>query len=167
MSSLLPVVPPAERCAASLDSAEMENGDRETKPDLAGAGDGGRRLLIDAMNVIGSKPDKWWNHPDRAMREFTRAIDRYAALTEGDIMVVFDKDPGNLPDPERVEVVIAAWKGRNAADHEIVRIVSEADDPSDLRVVTSDKRLREQVSELGAGVIPAGAFRARMERVIG
>ena len=129
--------------------------------------DGRQRLLIDAMNVIGSRPDRWWNDPDRAMREFARTIDRYAALTEDDITVVFDKDPGDLPDAPQIEVVIASWKGRNAADHEIVRIVSEVDDPSELRVVTSDKRLREKVSRLGARVLPAGAFRSRMEGVIG
>src|SRR6266571_950443 len=28
----------------------------------------GVRWLIDGMNVIGSRPDGWWNDPDRAVR---------------------------------------------------------------------------------------------------
>jgi predicted RNA-binding protein with PIN domain len=121
------------------------------------------QLLVDGMNVVGSRPDKWWNDPDRAMRRLAQALDSYAATTGEDVRVVFDKDPKRLPDLSHVEIVIAARKGRNAADHEIVRIVAEDDDPSSMRVVTSDKRLRERVTELGARVISSGTFRNRLD----
>jgi predicted RNA-binding protein with PIN domain len=78
-------------------------------------------------------------------------------------VVVLDKDPGALPEVSHAEVVVARRKGRNAADYEIERMVAEAEDPSLLTVVTSDKRLVEKVRSLGAGVTGAGAFRRRLD----
>jgi predicted RNA-binding protein with PIN domain len=122
--------------------------------------------LVDGMNVIGSRPDGWWNDPDRAMLRLAEALDHYAAKTGEEVRVVFDKSPEKVPKPGHVDVVIAARRGRNAADHEIVRIVAEGDDPSSIRVVTSDKRLREMVIELGARVVSSGAFRKRVDEVV-
>jgi predicted RNA-binding protein with PIN domain len=122
------------------------------------------RYLVDVMNVIGSRPDKWWNDPDRAMRGMSAALDEYSGLTGRRIVAVFDREPPGLAEPEHIEVVVAKWKGRNAADHEIAEIVRSDTSPQGIRVVTSDKRLAETVEALGAGVIPAGAFRNRMER---
>src|SRR5439155_470304 len=39
------------------------------------------RWIIDGMNVIGSRPDRWWNDPDRAVRRFIEEIDRYGSRT--------------------------------------------------------------------------------------
>lgn len=122
-----------------------------------------RRLLVDAMNVIGSRPDRWWNDPERAMRRFAVAVDKYAEGTEDDLTVVFDKDPTELPPLPNIEVALARRKGRNAADHEIEQIVKASEDPSSLTVVTSDKRLVERVQALGAEVVRAGVFRDRLE----
>jgi predicted RNA-binding protein with PIN domain len=124
------------------------------------------RYLVDAMNVIGSRPDKWWNDPDKAMRKMADALDEYSSLTGKEIVVVFDREPPGLEEPDNIEVVVATWKGRNAADHEITEIVKADSDPETIRVVTSDKRLAEKVEGLGARVIPSGAFRHRMERFL-
>ncbi|MDQ3940492.1 MAG: NYN domain-containing protein [Actinomycetota bacterium] len=123
------------------------------------------RWIVDAMNVIGSRPDRWWNDPDRAMREMADAVDGYAVATETDITLVFDKDPGDLPSTTRIEIVIASRSGRDAADHEIVQLVEEDDDPGSLRVVTSDRRLVERVTDLGAGITSAGRFRRDLDRI--
>lgn len=122
--------------------------------------------VVDGMNLIGSRPDRWWNDPDRAMRRLAEALHRYGGRTGDQVTVVFDKDPGELPELGHLDVVVAGRRGRNAADHEIVRIVAEADDPSSLQVVTSDKRLRERVMALGARVLSAGAFRDDLDKVI-
>lgn len=122
-----------------------------------------RRLLIDAMNVIGSRADRWWNDPDRAVREMTAALDDFAATSGETVVVVLDKDPGGLPEVDHAEVVVARRKGRNAADYEIEQLVAGAEDPSALTVVTSDKRLVERVRSLGAKVTGAGAFRRRLD----
>ena len=115
------------------------------------------------MNVIGSRADKWWNDPDRAVRDMTRALDEYAARSGRAMTLVLDKDPGSLPSMEHVEVLVARRRGRNAADFEIERIVADAADPSALIVVTSDKRLVDKVTSLGAHVTGAGTFRRMMD----
>lgn len=122
------------------------------------------RWLIDGMNLIGSKPDRWWNDPDRAVRRLIEELDGYASATGENVAVAFDRRP---PDVEpgihgAVEVLFASWRGRNAADHEIVRIVAEAQAPHSLRVVTSDRRLAERVRELGASVTSSMSFRRRL-----
>ena len=115
------------------------------------------------MNVIGSRADRWWNDPERAMRALASELDNYAGTSGEDVTIVFDKDPGSLPHVDHVEVVVARRKGRNAADYEIEQLVAAADDPSALTVVTSDKKLVEKVRSLGANVTGAGAFRRRLE----
>lgn len=120
------------------------------------------RWVVDAMNVIGSRPDRWWNDPKKAMRAMARLLDGFAARTGDELTVVFDTDPGPLQDTDHIEVVIAGRKGRNAADYEIEQIVAADEDPSRLRVVTSDKRLVEKVAELGAKVTGSGRFRNQL-----
>jgi predicted RNA-binding protein with PIN domain len=122
------------------------------------------RWIVDAMNVIGSKPDGWWKDRDGAMRTFAQTVDDYARTTGKDIIVVLDKDPGRLPETPHVDVVISRHRGPNAADREIERLVREAKDPERLRVVTSDRALIEKVTALGAKVIPSSTFRAELAR---
>jgi predicted RNA-binding protein with PIN domain len=123
------------------------------------------RWLVDGMNVIGSKPDRWWNDIDRAVHRMVDSLRGFAERTGEDVTVVFDRKPRDL-EPGRhgpILVEFARWRGRNAADHEIVRIVAEDPDPSGVTVVTSDDRLAERVEELGAKVAPAGGFRRRLD----
>lgn len=123
-----------------------------------------RRLLIDVMNVVGSRPDRWWNDPDRAVRRMVEVLDDYVGKTGEDLTLFLDKDPGDLPELDHVAVVVARRKGRNAADYEIEQAVEGADDSSALTVVTSDKKLADKVRLLGARVVGAGAFRQLVEK---
>ena len=126
---------------------------------------GTRRWLVDGMNVIGSKPDRWWTDIDGAVHRMVDSLDAFAKRFGGDVTVVFDRQPRDL-EPGRhgdVEVAFAQWKGRNAADHEIVRMVDEDADPHGITVVTSDDALAQRVRELGAAVTPAGGFRRRLD----
>jgi predicted RNA-binding protein with PIN domain len=122
----------------------------------------GEQWIVDAMNVIGSRPDGWWNDPDSAMRDFAREVDDHARRTAKAITVVFDKNPGGLPDTKYANVIIARRRGRNAADYEIERLVGDDDDPSRLRVVTSDRRLIDKVKAAGANVVSSGSFRKEL-----
>ena len=122
------------------------------------------RWIVDAMNVIGSRPDGWWNDPDEAMRDFARALDDHAGSTGKDITVVFDKDPGRLPETSHIDVVIARRRGRNAADYEIEQLVEGEDDPQRLRVVTSDRDLADKVRAAGAKVVSSGNFRRELDQ---
>jgi predicted RNA-binding protein with PIN domain len=124
----------------------------------------GERWIVDAMNVIGSRPDRWWNDPDAAMRDFAQEVDDHARNTGKDITVVFDKDPGQLPRTQHAHIVVARRRGRNAADYEIERLVADEEDPTRLRVVTSDRRLADDVRALGAKVVSSGSFRLELDR---
>ena len=129
----------------------------------------GARWLIDGMNLIGSRPDRWWNDPDRAVRRLIQELDRYAAATGEDVTVVFDRRPPDVPPGVHgaVLVAFASRRGRDAADDEVVRMLAEDRAPRLFIVVTSDRRLGERVRELGAGVMSAGSFRRRMDEALG
>ena len=133
-----------------------------------GAGGGRPRWLVDGMNLIGSRPDRWWNDPDRAVRRLIDELDRYASASGDEVTVVFDRRPPDV-EPGRhgaVGVVFASRRGRNAADDEIVTMVAGDPDTAADRVVTSDRRLAERVRDLGAGVEPSSRFRRLVDRVL-
>ena len=117
------------------------------------------RWYIDAMNVIGSRPDGWWRDRERAVRDLVAAVSDWAE--DEPVTVVLDAGPDDLLGTEgAVTVVRASRRGRNAADDEIVRLV-EAE--PDAVVVTSDAELAARVRALGARVEGAGSFRRWLE----
>ena len=118
------------------------------------------------MNVIGPRPDGWWKDRDAAMREFVESLRRYAESSGNDVTVVFDYRPDGMPVGRlgKIGVVFAREAGPNAADRTIVRRVQRDPNPTSLEVVTSDRRLAEDVRKLGAEVEPARKFRDRLER---
>jgi predicted RNA-binding protein with PIN domain len=126
------------------------------------------RWVVDGMNVIGSRPDRWWNDPDKAVRRFIEDLDRYASATGDEVTVVFDRRPPEVSPGLHgaVHVAFASWRGRNAADRDIVRIVAEDPAPGSLTVVTSDADLAERVGQLGARVRSSGSFRRRLDEVL-
>ena len=141
----------------------------EVTGDTGGSGDRRRPVwLVDGMNVIGSRPDRWWNDRDGAVRRLIGELGRFAAATGDEVTVVFDRRPPDVA-PGRhggVEVAFASRRGRNAADHEIVDLVAGNPEPGRYLVVTSDRRLVERVRELGAGVEPSSRFRRHLDRVL-
>jgi predicted RNA-binding protein with PIN domain len=141
----------------------VEHEDRGGPPDQPGAG-----WLIDGMNLIGSRPDRWWNDPDRAVRRLIEALDHYASATGEEVTVVFDRQPPGVAAGRHgaTLVVFASRRGRDAADDEIVRILAEDLAPGSVRVVTSDRGLVERVRQLGAAVISSTSFRRRMDQVL-
>ncbi len=112
-------------------------------------------LFIDAMNVIGSRPDGWWRDREGAIR---RLVDEVRAWADDDVTVVLDHGPQDLIGTVgHVTVVKAARTGRDAADDEIARLVAAGD-----TVVTSDAALADRVRARGASVEGAGSFRRRL-----
>jgi predicted RNA-binding protein with PIN domain len=137
-----------------------------------------QRWLIDGMNLIGSRPDRWWNDPDRAVRRLIDELDRYASASGDEVTVVFDRRPPDLRAGMHgaIDVVFASRHGRNAADDEIVMMLADradrddraaGEDPGPPRVVTSDRRLVERVRELGAPVASTSLFRRRLDGAAG
>lgn len=121
------------------------------------------RLLVDGMNVIGTRADGWWRDRDAAMARLVDRLERWSAASGDDVTVVFERKPRPPISSPLVEVAHAPKPGPNAADDEIVRRVREDPDPRSIRVVTSDYLLGDLVRGLGATVEPAGAFRDRIE----
>jgi predicted RNA-binding protein with PIN domain len=123
--------------------------------------DPGRRLVVDAMNVSGSRPTGWWRDRRGAMAEFVEELARYAEATGAPVTVVLDSRPFPV-DAGGVDVRFAS-PGRDAADDAIVELVEAHSDPSSLTVATSDKGLVSRARALGAEVMSAGAFRRRLD----
>ena len=119
-----------------------------------------RRWVVDASNVIGSRPDGWWRDRAGAARRLVEQLDRFAGDTGEPVIVVLDA--GEPPEAERAEVVVASRRGRNAADDAIVELL-EARGGEGMRVVTSDAELGRRVRALGAEVEGAGGFRKRLD----
>jgi len=116
--------------------------------------------FIDAMNVIGSRPDGWWRDREGAMRRLVEEVREWARDADGDVTVVLDAGPDDLlGEAAGVTVERAARRGPNAADDEIVRLV---DGLEDAVVVSSDAALADRVRALGARVEGAGAFARRL-----
>ena len=124
-----------------------------------------RRLLVDGMNVIGTRPDGWWRDRPAAVRALVGRLAAWQATTGEAVTAVFDgRPPAHLPDTG-VEAVFAPGRGRNRADDEIVRRVEVDADPGGLRVVTSDAALAARVRQWGAAVVSAGAFLRLIDEV--
>jgi len=117
------------------------------------------------MNVIGSRADRWWNDPDRAVRRFSDELVDFAEATGEEVVVVFDRRPRDLTAGTRgpIEVMFASRTGRNAADHDIAEFVAQAEAPETITVVTSDRALVDRVKQRGARVATAGSFRRRLD----
>lgn len=123
-------------------------------------------LCIDAMNVIGSRPDGWWRDRDAAVVRLVDELQPYAAGLVADVLVVVDGRPiGGLLEGRHaaVEVRYATRRGRDAADDRIVGLVG-ATDHLDVEVVTSDRDLRERVGELGASTTGPRQLLDRLSR---
>ena len=123
------------------------------------------RWLVDGMNVIGSRADRWWNDPDRAVRRFIDELVDFAEATGEEVVVVFDRRPRDLTAGTRgpIEVMFASRTGRNAADHDIAEFVAQAEAPETITVVTSDRALVDRVKQRGAKAASAGSFRRRLD----
>lgn len=130
----------------------------------------GRRaaVVVDAANVVGSRPDGWWR--DRAgatvrLRDRLAAADGFAAAALGlpadrwwpDVSMVVEGRAGDVGGTDGVEVVSAPGEG----DDTIVAVARKTvhDRPGDpVVVVTADRELRRRVVAVGATVTGAGTL---------
>lgn len=123
-------------------------------------------LVVDAANVMGSRPDGWWRDRPGAVRRLrdqlavsTRDGWPRSALTGG-------SDGGLRVFPELVLVAEGAARGveaapgvevvsaRGSGDDTLVEVVAHrVGGPRPVLVATADRELRGRVTELGAGVV--------------
>ena len=117
-----------------------------------------RRLVVDGMNVIGSRPDGWWRDRDGAVRKLLTRLQELASTSGDDTTLVLDGRPlTDLPEGDHggVHVRYATRGGRNAADDRIVELVGADADPASITIVTSDRELAQRLRDLGADVVGA------------
>jgi hypothetical protein len=116
-----------------------------------GLRDAVRMLVIDAANVIGSRPTGWWRDRPRATRLFTERV--RATVTAGrlgaPVTIVVEgraRAGADEADVDGVEVVHARGEG----DDTIVAITETS---RDVVVVTADHELAERVRAANAQVV--------------
>ncbi|HEX8752855.1 MAG TPA: RNA-binding protein [Solirubrobacterales bacterium] len=119
--------------------------------------------MVDAMNVIGSRPDGWWRDRAGAIERLVGELDRWAGGVEEAVTVMLEHEPRRPLAAEHVEVAWAPQAGRNAADGEILRRLDGWLAEGPVTIVTSDRDLAGRGRARGAEVEPASAFRRHLE----
>jgi hypothetical protein len=122
---------------------------------VVGARDAGRVLVVDAANVIGSRPTGWWRDRPGAARRFTGRV--RAAVVAGrldpPVTVVLEGQAKRGVDEgieDGVEVVHAPGEG----DDTIAALAGAHDAHGGQNVVvTADRGLAERVRATGAQVV--------------
>ncbi|MEV4123857.1 NYN domain-containing protein [Nocardia sp. NPDC049707] len=107
-------------------------------------------IVIDAANVVGSRPDGWWRDRAGAAR---RLLMRLSALEQhltqpAEVVVVLEgaAKAAASEEFESVRVVLADGSGDDA----IVDVVAAATEADRITVVTADRGLRDRIEALGA-----------------
>jgi len=117
------------------------------------------RWIVDAMNVIGARPDGWWRDRHGAMVRLVDRLEAWARTEQVDVTVVFEQPPSPPIVSEVVTIAYAPTAAPNSADGEILRLVRADARPGDILVVTSDRALASDVVAAGAEVSPVARLR--------
>lgn len=113
--------------------------------------------IIDGNNVMGSRPDGWWNDRPKAMERISQEIAVWCRTHTDRVTLVFDGPTlagvsilsgGNL------EIRFAGRHVRDGADDEIVHWAQRAEPP--FTVVTADRGLRARLPTSASVEGPAG-----------
>ena len=122
--------------------------------------DADTHVFVDGNNVMGSRPDGWWRGRSAAAQRLIADL-MPLARASGTWTIVFDglPPPDDAPHPaDALSVEYAARYGADAADDRIVELIGGLPPGTRALVYTSDRRLRERASALGARVEGASAL---------
>lgn len=109
-------------------------------------------LIVDAANVVGSRPDGWWRDRPGAVRRLHGAL-ADAAIGDTDVVLVLEGRAREGLQAGRVDGVRVVH-ARGSGDDEIVALVAAArGEGGAVTVVTADRGLRERVAALGATTV--------------
>ncbi|CAN5573038.1 NYN domain-containing protein [soil metagenome] len=128
------------------------------------------RWVVDAMNVVGCRPDGWWRDRTGAVAGLVEEIVHWRELTGEPVLVVVDGFGSERLDSGThlgVHVLFVETAAPDAADDRIAALVGRHPEPSTLRVVTSDGDLADRARAAGATVEGAAAFRRRLQDAAG
>ena len=134
-------------------------------------------LVVDAANVVGSRPDGWWkDRPGSA----SRLLSRLAALQVAGVRAEAGEQQGELPIVRRWPRIVVVLEGeaRAASDPsglDVVRAAGSGDDAivaqaqrfagRPVTVVTADRGLGERVTAVGAATIGPGRLLDLLDRL--
>ena len=119
--------------------------------------------VVDAMNVIGSRPDGWWLDRGSAIERLVGQVDRWAEHREERVTVMLEHEPRAGLRAERVRIAWASAPGADAADREILARLPAWLAEDEVVVVTSDRDLKAKSIAAGAAVVPSRPFRAELD----
>jgi hypothetical protein len=118
------------------------------------------RWFVDGNNVMGSRPDGWWNDPAGAKARLAHAVALWCRTHADPVLLVFDRPEAPAAAREaggNLVVEFAPRTGRDAADHHLVERVGDAYvTDTELVVVTADRGL---IDRLPPGVDTMGPSR--------
>lgn len=114
-------------------------------------------LVVDAANVVGSRPDGWWrDRAGAARRLLTSLKDLPSQLNDPtEIAVVLEGaaksavESESDPDFTELQIILAAGSGDDAIV-DLVAAAVAADNNRQITVITADRGLRARVEPLGA-----------------
>jgi len=122
----------------------------------------GRRqvIVVDAANVIGSRPDGWWrDRPGAARKLLLRLASLQERLAETtDVVAILEGaaraavSGADAPDVGTLRVVLADGSG----DDTIVAVTAESaahESNPEVTVVTADRGLRQRIEPTGASAV--------------
>lgn len=105
-------------------------------------------LVVDAANVVGSRPDGWWRNRHAAAVRLRDALEPLAS--DHEVILVVEGQARGVASVDHVKVVAAPGSG----DDEIVRVAAAMKKRGRrVIVVTADRELRRRLDEISAEVI--------------
>jgi hypothetical protein len=119
-------------------------------------------LLIDAANVIGSRPTGWWRDRPGAARAFVaqvRAAAEAGRVDQPIVVVLEGTARQGVPRGEADGVTVLHAEG--SGDDALVHVVTGASEP--VTLVTADRELRRRAEERGAEVVGPSWLLGRLE----
>jgi hypothetical protein len=109
-------------------------------------------LLVDAANVIGSRPDGWWRDRPGAARSFVARVRAavHAGRLAGPAVVVLE-GAARRGVAEGVADGVTVVHAPGSGDDTLISVAQEADDP--VVLVTADHDLQRRAEAGGAEVV--------------
>ncbi len=140
------------------------------------------QVIVDAANVVGSRPDGWWRDRAGAAR---RLLDRLAAAlrtgpaalaaalgaegAEPHVIVVLEgkardaAQPGPVDDDLPLTVVQAPGVGDDSIVQTAAELADDADSAGAIIVVTADRGLQDRLHAIGVRTARPGALLRALE----
>lgn len=111
-------------------------------------------LVVDAANVVGSRPDGWWRDRPGAARRLHDRIDS-AGLAFDEVVLVLE-GAARRGQPEGRTGRLRTIHATGSGDDAIVDLVRSYGDDDSITVVTADRELRARVEAEGAATAGPG-----------